>query len=205
MKSNLSQTPPQSGELTVNRTTPFRRSRGLLLAGMLVVTLASPTLASAQQPHNDSGFSLGLILGDPSGLTLRGGIGGKHAIQAHFGFSPVPGDALVAMVDWTYDAWDFLPHNNTIGLKFYFGFGGKGQWFTGRYFIYKHSKHDNHFHHDDSHYGLGIRGLVGLRAPFRKAPFDLFLEIAPAGVMFVFPDAAAYFDFDAAIGFRYRF
>ena len=58
---------------------------------------------------------------------------------------------------------------------------------------------------DRSHFGLGLRGLVGLRVPFRTAPFDLFFEIAPAGVTFVVPDTGVYFDVDAAIGFRYRF
>ena len=189
----------------MNRTNPrpFRAPRAVLLSAMIAGALCfSPAPASAQS-NGDDGFSLGLILGDPSGVTLRGGVGGPHAIQAHFGFSPWPGDALAVMVDWTYDAWDFLKGNPTAGLKFYFGLGGKGQWFTGKYFIYKHDKHDVFY--NDSHFGLGLRGLVGLRVPFRKAPFDLFFELAPVGVTFVLPDRGAYYDFDAALGFRYRF
>ena len=183
------------------------RPRAIWTAPVLSLILAAtvcfaPALASARS-QDLNGFSLGLILGDPTGLTLRGGISEKSAIQAHFGFSPFPGDALVIMVDWTYDAWDFLRSNPTAGLLFYFGFGAKGEWFTGRYFLYEH--HGHHDLPDRSHFGLGLRGLVGLRAPFRKAPFDLFFEIAPVGITMVVPDAGVYYDFDAAIGFRYRF
>ena len=180
-----------------------RGSRAALLSAMIAGVLCFLPAPASAESHGDDGFSLGLILGDPSGLTLRGGIGGPNAIQAHFGFSPLPGDALAVMVDWTYDAWDFLADNKTAGLKFFFGVGGKGEWFTGKYFIYKHDKHLVAY--DDSYFGLGLRGVVGLRAPFRKAPFDLFFELAPVGVTFVVPDGGVYYDFDAAIGFRYRF
>ena len=192
----------------MNQTSPrplhtVRSHRPMFVSLVIAAALCLFPAPASAQSSGDDGFSMGLILGDPSGLTVRGGIGGPSAIQAHFGFSPLPGDALALMVDWTYDAWDFLAGNHTAGLKFFFGVGGKGEWFTGKYFIYKHDKH--FVSYDDSHFGLGLRGLVGLRVPFRKAPFDLFLELAPVGVTFVVPDGGAYYDFDAALGFRYRF
>ena len=189
----------------------------LLLAFTLVPAIASaqaPAEAPAQQStaasvqaspraHSQNGFSLGLILGDPTGLTLRGGLDNHNAIQAHFGYSPFPGNGLVAIVDWTYDAWDFLRNNQTAALLFYFGFGAKVEWFTGNNFYYNY--HDNHSLPDNSHFGLGARGLVGLRASFKKAPFDVFFELAPLGVIVVVPDPAAFYDFDVGLGFRYRF
>ena len=45
----------------------------------------------------------------------------------------------------------------------------------------------------------------GLRVPFAKAPFDLFLELAPIGFIVVVPDPGILYDIDLAIGFRYRF
>lgn len=177
---------------------------GLALALSLLLAAAiclAPAPASARSDPN--GFSLGLVLGDPTGLTLRGGIGERMAIQAHVGFSPFPGDGIVVMADWTYDAWDFLKDNPTAGLMFFFGFGAKGEWFLGRYFIYE--RDGRHSLPDRSHFGFGLRGLVGLRVPFRKAPFDLFFELAPLGLVLVVPDTSVHYDFDAAIGFRYRF
>jgi hypothetical protein len=173
--------------------------RPVLAAGLLLFALTlAPAAARAEAPAQN-GFSLGLVLGDPTGATLRAGLGERQAIQAHFGFSPFPGDALAVMVDWTYDAWDFLRGNPSAALLFYFGFGGKVEWFLGDYYAY-------HFdHHDHSHFGIGARGLVGLRVSFRRAPFDLFFELAPVGVIVVVPDTGAYYDIDFAIGARYRF
>jgi hypothetical protein len=168
---------------------------------MFAVTLA-PAAARAQA-HAPNGFSLGGVLGDPTGLTLRAGLGERAAIQAHFGFSPFPGDAVVAMVDWTYDVWDFLRHSPNAALMFYFGFGAKVEWFTGRYYAWEFDHH--HSFPDRSHFGLGARGLVGLRVSFRRAPVDLFFELAPVGVIIVVPDTGAYYDVDLAIGVRYRF
>lgn len=171
----------------------------LSILTVLATLLVAPMPLHARA-HDANGFSLGLVLGDPSGLTLRSGLSDRTAIQAHFGFSLYPGDAFAVMVDWTYDAWDFLRGNPSAGMLFYFGFGGKAQWFTGHYYAY-----NKHGFDDRTHYGLGVRGLVGLRIPFRNAPFDLFFEAAPIGLLFVTPNGGAYYDADFALGFRYRF
>jgi hypothetical protein len=185
-----------------NRSVAVAIATAFLAVILVAGASLSPSTASARA-GDQNGFSLGLILGDPSGLTLRGGIGESSAIQAHIGFSPFPGDALALMVDWTYDAWDFLRSNPKAGLLFFFGFGGKAQWFSGRYFAYEYHGHD--YLTDRRHFGLGARALLGLRLSFRNSPFDLFLEIAPVGITFVVPDSDAYYDIDGAIGFRYRF
>jgi hypothetical protein len=173
-----------------------------LVLGVLLALVFAPIPASAK--GNDlNGFSLGLVLGDPTGLTLRSGLGKRDAIQAHFGFSSYPGSAAAIMVDWTYDVWDLVKSPSRAALMLYMGVGGKGQWFTGRYYAFN-NRHDKRYW-DDSHFGLGVRGVMGLRLAFLKAPFDLFLEIAPIGIIFVIPDRGAYYDLDAALGFRYRF
>jgi len=179
-------------------------TRHLFAAGALLLAMTlAPAAAGAQQVAAQNGFSLGLILGDPTGITLRSGLDERSAIQAHFGYSPFPGDAVAVMVDWTYDAWNFLRNNPSAGLMFYFGAGGKAEWFTSNYFAYGYD-HPRGYS-DRSHFGLGARGLVGLRVPFRKAPFDLFVELAPIGVIVVVPNPGAYYDIDFAIGARCRF
>jgi hypothetical protein len=168
---------------------------------LFALTLA-PAAANAQEP-GQNGFSMGVVLGDPTGFTLRKGLGEHNAIQAHFGFSPFPGDAVAAMVDWTHDAWDFLRGNPNLSLLLFFGLGGKAEWFTGRYFAYRYN--DQNSFPDQSHFGLGARGLVGVRASFLRAPFDLFFELAPIGIIFVVPDPGVYYDIDLAVGGRFRF
>jgi hypothetical protein len=107
------------------------------------------------------------------------------------------------MVDWTHDAWDFLRGNPNLSLLLFFGLGGKAEWFTGRYFAYRYN--DQNSFPDQSHFGLGARGLVGVRASFLRAPFDLFFELAPIGIIFVVPDPGVYYDIDLAVGGRFRF
>jgi|GEM_PF-1160874 len=183
-------------------------SAGLLLFALIIVPIVANAEQTAQEAtaanasaSDRNGFSLGLILGDPTGLTLRAGLGESNAIQAHLGFSPFPGDAIAIMVDWTYDAWVFLRDNPTASLPFYFGFGGKAEWFSGHYYAY----HDHRDYSDQSHFGFGARGLVGLRASFVNAPFDIFIELAPVGFLVIVPDTGIYYDIDFAIGARYRF
>jgi len=47
--------------------------------------------------------------------------------------------------------------------------------------------------------GIVARGVVGLRASFGEAPFDLFLEPAPVGIAVVSPEPGAYCDVDVAL------
>jgi len=183
--------------------TPVMKSLGFryipaVLAMVVGFTTFIPTTADARDD-----FSMGVVLGDPSGLTLRGGIDGRSAIQAHLGFSFFPGDAVSAMVDWTYDAFDFLRSNRSASMYFYFGFGGKAMWFTGRNFVYEHN--NRYSFPDNSYFGFGVRGLVGFRVAFRNAPFDIFFEVAPIGLTVVTPDPDLYYDIDGAVGFRFRF
>ncbi len=173
----------------------------VFISGYLLFVLGfMPALAHAQAP-DQNGFSMGVVLGDPTGITLRGGLGSNNAIQVHLGFSPFPGDAVTTMVDWTHDAYNFLRDNPNAALLFYFGFGGKAEWFTGNYYAYS----DRHRWSDNSNLGLGVRGLAGLRSSFFKTPVDIFLELAPIGLIFVTPDDGVYYDIDLALGCRYRF
>jgi hypothetical protein len=162
----------------------------------------SPALAAAQVPGDD-GLSMGLILGDPTGFTLRNGIGKDEAVQLHVGFGAIPGGALSVVADWTHDIWSFFPRGEVASLELFVGLGAKAVWFTERHYFYAHPR--NRDYPEASHVGLGARGLVGLRMPFRTAPVDVFLELAPLGFVAVLPDGSLFYDADFALGVRYRF
>jgi hypothetical protein len=162
----------------------------------------APGVAAAQVP-NDNGLSMGLILGDPTGFTLRNGIGKNEAVQLHVGFGAYPGGALSVVADWTHDIWTFFPHGDVATLELFVGLGAKVAWFTERSYFYSHPH--NRDYPEASHMGLGARGLLGLRMPFRNAPIDVFLELAPLGFVAVVPDGGMFYDADFALGLRYRF
>lgn len=171
--------------------------------GIGIGAVVAVAVMVAWTPPATAAFSLGAVLGDPTGFTLRGDLSGRAAIQGHVGFGFFPGDAVIASADFTFDAYDFLKGNRTASLWFFMGLGPKFQWFTGRYFAYGRSRRSPI--EDGAHFGFGARGVAGIRAVFREAPFDVFFELAPVGITVVVPDPGAFYDVDVAFGFRYRF
>lgn len=175
----------------------FRSGASWCAAAALVLLLASP--ASAKKGD----FSLGAILGDPTGVTLKGDLGETFAIQSHVGFGFFPGDGVTVLADAIWDLHDFLAEKGKdVSLWFYMGAGAKFHWFTGRYFAYRGGRARGYSSTD---VGLGARGVAGLRISWHDEPFDLFFELAPLGFLVVVTDPDIYYDLDAGIGFRYRF
>ena len=146
----------------------------ILLIFTLFIILTS-TL-NAQQ----TGFGLGLILGEPTGLS------GKYWIS--------PWTAIDGAFAWSIDKKsgvhlhsDYLWHDYRIisvikgKLPIYYGVGARVVFAT-----------DNIF---------GVRGVAGLNYIFDGTPLDIFLEIVP--ILDIAPKAG--FDFNGAIGIRYYF
>ena len=156
--------------------------------------------AAGAMRTDPNAFSLGFVLGEPTGFTLRSGLGDGGAIQAHVGIDHLHGNDLAAMLDYTYDAYDFMRSSRSASLFFYLGLGGQAEWFGHGH---DHDRWHDHDYHGE-HLGLGMRGLLGLRASF-SAPFDLFLELAPVALMFDVEASSLYYDVDLACGARFRF
>jgi len=143
----------------------------------LLVTLFSCTTTAAQ----DRGFGLGIILGEPTGLSFKkwrsdttaiGGavawsFGKKNELHLH-------GDYLVHNFDvFRSEKEKFAP---------YYGIGGRIK-------IIK----------DESR--LGVRIPLGINYIFEKAPLDIFLEFVP--LLDLVPSTD--FEVNGAIGIRYFF
>ena len=151
-------------------------------------------LASAPARADKGGdFGLGLIIGDPTGLSGKGFVSETNAIDFAVGFGLLGGDHLHVHADylWHFDIkrWSsaqldlYLGVGPKLGMHFHDGPG----WDRGR--------------GDEDWIGIGARGPFGLAMRFLEDPFDIFLEVA-AGLWIV-PDP--HFDLDAAIGARYWF
>ena len=127
----------------------------------------------------DSGIGAGVILGEPTGLSLKFWVSSKNAFDAAVAWS--------AIDDFLYVHADFLIHNFDIidvsdgQLPLYFGIGGK----VG-------------FGND---LRVGARVPIGLDYLFSGAPVDIFVEIVPG--LTLIPDID--FDIDGGIGIRYWF
>lgn len=127
----------------------------------------------------DSGLGLGIMVGEPTGLSAKMWTSEKTAIDAGLAWSFVGSGYLRVHAD-------MLVHNFFIDvdkgqLPFYFGLGAKLLL--------------------ASDLGLGIRIPVGLAYLFESAPFDVFVEIVPGLDLLPGTD----FGIDGAIGVRYFF
>jgi hypothetical protein len=154
-----------------------------LLASVLLFAACwwAPAPASAQQRD----FGLGLIIGDPTGLSLKGFLSENTAIDGAVGLELIDGDDLAVHADFL---WQFpIKQWDSAALDLYLGVGPA----LG---IHTHKR-------DHDHLDLGARAPFGLDVTFNPAPFDVFLEVA-AKLWIV---EKVHLGLDAAIGGRYWF
>ena len=137
----------------------------ILLCGFLLLcaSICCSWPRSARAEGGD--FGLGLILGSPTGLSLKFYLGQDTAIDGAVGAAFAGGSGIHAHADLLWHPW-VLAREDVFDLGVYLGLGGR---------ILSHNQRDRG---DDYH--LGARGPVGLVFDFSKGeiPLDAFVEIA---------------------------
>ena len=145
---------------------------------MFFVLIAVLTCGTVQA--QGKGFGLGIIVGEPTGISTKLWTGKSTAIDGEIAWS-------YDKEDFLYLHGDFLFHNlhlsKEVKGKFstYYGIGGSVEF-------------------ADSN-KVGLRIPLGINYLFAKAPLDVFLEIVP--LLDLVPSTE--FDLNAAIGIRYFF
>ncbi len=172
----------------------MHRSQGLwpltlTALALLAITMTS-TQAQAQVPSTGD-FGAGIILGEPSGLTGKLWFNPSNALDVHLAFD-FTDEAVAIFSDYTYH-FDLikLRSNVQVELPFYVGIGGK-------LLVDANSDNENE---KDAALTLGARIPLGMSVLFKKAPLEIFLEIAPG--LRVVPKTSG--DLDGGIGVRYYF
>jgi len=133
-------------------------------------------------------FGLGIIIGDPSGLSGKLKLDGTHAVDGALAFSAID-DVLYVHADYLFHASPLHAHGLS-GHRFvpYVGIGG----FIG---VFDERKKDR-----------DTDGAIGARVPLGIAweppiPIDVFLEVVP--LMRIVPETDA--GLDVGLGVRYFF
>ncbi|NNE43848.1 MAG: hypothetical protein HKN12_06550 [Gemmatimonadetes bacterium] len=155
-----------------------KRGRAVMLAAALAVAASAPA-AQADGDHGPVG--LGVILGEPTGVSLKIWLDGRNAFAGAAAWSFADEAALHIHGDYL---WHFFNRVDIDPgrLPLYIGVGGR---------IKTADKDD----------------LVGVRVPFGAtyilddAPVDIFLELVP--LMDIAPDTE--FRLNAAVGARFYF
>jgi hypothetical protein len=158
------------------------------LAATLVLA-AAPARADEVHGTEKGIFGVGLILGEPTGISAKLYLKDDQAIQAAIGAAFVGGGFQLDS-DYVFHPY-ILQSRDSFVLPLYVGPGVRVIDYTdGR---------------DGNALALGIRGVVGLLFDFKNVPLDTFVEVA-AVLEYKFQDGAgAGITLNAGAGIRYYF
>jgi hypothetical protein len=133
---------------------------------------------SSQIFSQSSGFGVGIIIGEPTGISLKNWTSQRTAIDAGVAWGFGRKGALHLHADYLIHEYELIK-TNYGQLPIYYGIGG-------RILLSGDSR-------------IGVRGVVGLDYMFEKVPLDIFLEIVP--IFDLVPSTEL--GFNAGIGIRY--
>jgi hypothetical protein len=143
---------------------------------LLLFCLLPPFTASAET----EAFGIGVLLGEPTGLSAKVRLGETSAIDAAAAWSFLDEGSFYFHADYLFHFTDVFSVDPGE-LPLYVGAGGKI------------ALREDPF--------LGVRIPVGIAYEFETVPLDVFFEVAP-GVGLI-PETSA--DFGGGIGIRYYF
>ena len=134
------------------------------------------------EARGENGLGVGLIVGEPTGISIKKWIGETRAIDAAAALSIVGNGSFQVHADYLFHNFSLLKSKEFKGLNpVYFGVGGRIKL--------------------DEDTFVGIRIPFGISYLFADAPVDLFVEVVP--ILDVAPDTDL--DINAAIGVRFYF
>ncbi len=151
---------------------------------LIIIFLAAVAgFASAQTGRAGGSTGLGIIFGEPTGVSFKYWTGRTVAIDAAAAWSFVNGGSFQAHADILFHSFDiFKVEKGRMAL--YYGFGGRIKTETDT---------------EDAH--VSFRVPVGISYEFERAPFEIFIEIVP--MLDLAPKTEG--DIGGGLGFRYYF
>lgn len=145
-----------------------------------VLFMCNPEAPKAQaNPDGGNNFGVGIILGEPTGLTIKSWNGDQSAFSIGAAWSLAENEALHLHADYQLHSW--FQDIETGRFAFYYGIGG-------RIIFTDEAK-------------VGARVPLGLNYVFDDLPFDFFMEAAP--ILDFSPDVEL--SGNGGIGARYYF
>src|SRR4051812_39262917 len=181
--NRLSNLPPGAGADSVEAM------RAVLALIVLAVTASSAAAEGGSTRADKGTLGVGIILGEPTGVSAKLYLSDDQAIQAAVGFAFV-GGGLHLHADYVFHPY-ILQERPSFVLPFYFGPGL-------RVIDYRNVAANDYF-------AVGIRAVAGLLFDFKTVPLDAFVEGA-IGIEYRFADGKGLGPiFNGAAGVRYYF
>lgn len=154
----------------------------ILLAAFISTSFTMITYAQ----NGDKDIGIGVIVGEPTGLSLKSWLNERNAFDAGLAWSLGRYDAVNLHADYLWHNYDVFDDVEEGALPLYYGVGGRIV-FT-----------DDYPDPGDNNVVIGVRGPVGINYLFEESPLGLFLEIAP--ILNLTPETDL--DLDGALGIR---
>lgn len=159
------------------------RKHRVLMGFLLVAGFAGTAVAQ------DRGFGMGIIVGEPAGLSLKNWTSRTTAVAGAFAWAFDPNTSFHIHADYLFHEYDiFRPESGRLPL--YYGLGARVK-FDDR----------DRGRRRETKTRVGARIPLGMNYHFERAPVDLFLELVP--IVDVAPKTDV--SVNAAIGARYFF
>jgi len=146
----------------------------------LVLLFSALCLTASNTRAQEEGIGLGVILGEPTGVSFKTWMTKTTAVDAAAAWSFGREDAFHLHADYLFHNFSLLSFDKST-IPLYYGVGARFKF-----------ENQNRF---------GVRFPLGITLFIREAPIDFFLEVVP--ILNLAPDTD--FDINAAIGARYYF
>ncbi|MBI4428131.1 MAG: hypothetical protein HY562_03340 [Ignavibacteriales bacterium] len=147
-----------------------------------MLILSAWMLLSCASHAQDHGFGLGVVIGDPTGISAKLWMTRQTALQFGFSLSDnFKGSRALMSADYLWHSFDLI--RSTERLPVYYGVGGALSSGGG----------------GDA--ALGVRGVFGVVWLPRTVPIDVFFQVVPT--VTIVP--ASSFGIGAGVGVRFFF
>lgn len=159
---------------------------------VIIIFLAVMLAFAVSHADPECGTGIGVIVGEPTGISLKRWISGSHGVDAGVAWSLSGNNSLHLHADYLIHSFTLLGSDVEKGkLPVYFGVGGR---------IKLGDENDGKGGNNNDDL-IGVRIPFGVSYLFEDAPVDIFLEVVP--VLDVIPDTE--FDLNGAVGARFCF
>ncbi len=157
----------------------------------VLAVLAGVASAEPGGGQEKGAFGIGLIIGEPTGISAKLYLKDDQAIQGAIG-SAFVGGGIQVHADYVWHPW-ILEDRESFTLPVYLGPGVRAIDYNGG-------------RGGDSYLALGVRAVGGLLFDFKNVPLDAFIEVAGVGE-YAFSSAHGGFGLalNGGAGVRYYF
>jgi len=159
---------------------------------LIFFTLLFVKESNAQFKPRGGNFGFGIVLGDPTGATLKLWTNSENALVFGIGGSYFGSPRIGVDYLWHFDAF------NSRIVNLYAGPGGALGLGRGSGFWYKEGK-DKFYYRDNDGIGLAARGIFGLNVVPERTPLEIFFEFG--ALLGLAPDFGSALD--VALGIRF--